>query len=86
MKKMIHLTRVYSDSHKSLFLLKIPYTRKPGRAIRIVIDPNKIISMNEYSYRNYMYVNENFPVITKLTMVNRSEMDVAESIEVIKGL
>ena len=86
MKKMIHLTKVLSDSHKSIFLLKIPFTRKPGRTMRIVIDSNKITSMKQGSHRNYMNVNEDYPVITTLTMFNKSKIDVAESIEVIKGL
>ena len=83
---MIHLTQVFPDSYRSLFWLKIPFTRKPGGSIRIVIDPNKIISMNEGSYKHYVYVNEDFPVITTLTMFNRSKIDVTESIEVINGL
>ena len=86
MEKMILLTQVLSNSHMSIFWLKIPFTRKPGRTIRIVLDPTKIISMNQHSYRNYMYVNEDFPVITTLTMYNKIEIDVVESIEVIKGL
>ena len=33
-----------------------------------------------------MYVNEDFPVITTLTMHNKSKIDVAESVQVIEGL
>lgn len=86
MKKMITLTQVLFDSHMSIFSLKIPFTRKPGITIKIIIDSNKIISMKEGSHRNYKYVNEDFPVITTLTMIKRRKIDVTESIEVIKDL
>ena len=85
MKKMITLTQVQYDSHLSIFSIKIPFTRKSGITFKIVIDPNKIISMKEGSHRNYLYVNEDFPVITTLTMANRRKIDVVESIEVIKA-
>ena len=85
MKKMITLTQVLFDSHMSIFSLKIPFTRKQGVTIKIIIDPNKIISMKEGSHRNYMHMNEDFPIVTTLTMSNKRKIDVAESIEVIKG-
>ena len=86
MKKMITLTQVQYDSHMSIFSIKIPFTRKRGGTFKIVLDFNKIISMKEGSHRNYLYMNEDFPTITTLTMHNRRRIDVVESIEVIKGL
>ena len=83
---MITLTQVLFDSHMSIFSIKIPFTRKQGITIKIIIDPNKINSMKEGSHRNYKHMNEDFPIVTTLTMVNRRKIDVAESIEVIKGL
>jgi len=80
---VITLTQVLSDSHLSLFSLKIPFTRKPGGAFKIVLYPNKITSMKENRDRNRRHMNEDFPVIT---MLNRRKIDVAESLAEIEGL
>lgn len=83
---MITLTQVLSDSHLRLFSQKLPFTRKPRQTFKIVLDPNRITSMKEGRPENYRRMNEDFPVVTTLTLFNRRRINVAESISVIEEL
>ena len=83
---MIILTQILFDSHKNIFSLKIPFTRKAGETFKIVLDPNKITSMKESVNRNYKPKNEDSAPVTTLTMYNRRKIYVTESISIINTL